>query len=334
MFGARRLRWTTLFMGVLMAFSISAVDYAEARRGGSFGSRGTRTFQSAPPTRTAPQQTAPVQRSMTPGSAQSNPSARQNPNNAQSRPGFMNNLGGALMRGLLIGGLFGLLMGHGFGGLAGMFGFLLQAFLIGGLIWFALRMFRSRQSTQAALASAGQSQAKGGSHWQMRENATKDTPTSRAFAIPSIGSSGGGNAPAAVQSREIELEPADLDVFETRLGEIQDAFSREDHATLRRLITPEMVSYLSEELGQNAQDGVRNVISDVKLLQADIAEAWREGRHDYATAALRFESRDYLVDRITGDNASGIPDVTETVELWTFVREGDGGWKLSAIQAA
>ena len=60
------VRFATLFAGLFLVFSMTAIDQAEARRGGSFGSRGARTFQAAPPTRTAPAQTAPVERSMTP----------------------------------------------------------------------------------------------------------------------------------------------------------------------------------------------------------------------------------------------------------------------------
>ena len=74
------------------------------------------------------------------------------------------------------------------------------------------------------------------------------------------------------------------------LTEVQEAFGREDHKALRRLVTPEMVSYLSEELADNAQNGVRNDVTDVQLLQADIAEAWSEGDRDYATAALNYSS--------------------------------------------
>ena len=50
---ANRLRLGSLFASLLFVFSFVAVDYADARRGGSFGSRGFRTYQSAPATRTA-----------------------------------------------------------------------------------------------------------------------------------------------------------------------------------------------------------------------------------------------------------------------------------------
>jgi predicted lipid-binding transport protein (Tim44 family) len=333
-FGSRGKRLTALFMGLFLALSMVAVDHAEARRGGSFGSRGARTFQSAPATRTAPQPTAPVQRSMTPGTAaQPNAAAaRQNQAGARS-PGFFGGMGGSLMRGLLIGGLFGMLLGHGFGGMAGMFGMLLQLLLIGALVMLAMRFFRSRSQQQTAYAGAGGRNGGGTQSW--RDNMAGQS--NRSFNIPSVGGGGSasaGNTARPVQTREIQVAPADLDIFERRLSEVQEAFAREDHAALRRLVTPEMVSYLSEELAENAQKGVRNQVSDVTLLQADIAESWSEDGQDYATAAMRFQSRDYLVDRDTGHFVEGNEAPTETTELWTFVRSRGSDWKLSAIQEA
>ena len=324
---SRTTRFATLFAGLFLAFSLVSVDYADARRGGSFGSRGMRTFQSAPPTRTAPQPAAPVERSMTPNTAPTN-AARQT-QMSQQRPGFMNGFGGSMLRGLMLGGLVGLLLGHGFGGLAGMFGFLLQALLIGGAIWLAIRLFRSQpaRSREPAMAGAG------GGNFAYRD-APRESNNGRSFKIPNIGS-GSPTSPQPVSGEEISLQQDDLDTFERRLTEVQEAFSREDHAALRRLVTPEMVSYLSEELADNAQKGVRNNVSDVKLHQADIAESWREGDSDYATAALRYSSRDVTVDRSTDKVVEGDADMpTETTELWTFVRQRGGDWKLSAIQEA
>ncbi len=318
------VRFAALFASLFLAFSMTAMDHAEARRGGSFGSRGTRTFQAPAPTRTAPAQTAPVERSMTPNTG-TNAASRQQPAGLQ-RPGFMNGLGGSMMRGLLLGGLFGLLLGQGFGGLAGLFGFLLQALLIGGAIMLAIRFFRSQSAHAPAPAMAG-----AGSN-------ARETAEAPSFGIPGIGSgfgAGSGGSSQAAASQDITLEQGDLDTFERMLTEVQEAFGREDHAALRRLATPEMVSYLSEELAENAHNGVRNDVSDVTLLQADIAESWSEGDRDYATAALHYASRDVTVDRATGKVVDGDADQpTETTELWTFTRDNGAEWKLSAIQQA
>jgi predicted lipid-binding transport protein (Tim44 family) len=326
---SRTPRIATLLAGLFLAFSMVAVDHADARRGGSFGSRGTRTFQSAPPTRTAPQQTAPIERSMTPNTGQAaNPATNAaNPGAAtQQRPGFFGGFGRSLLGGLVLGGLIGLLFGHGFGGLAGMFGLLLQVLLIGGAIWLVARLLRSRPSLEPALAGA----AAGGNY----RDATPAGQDRRGFNIPKIGG-GLGAAPLQPATREIKLDQSDLDTFQQMLTEVQEAFGREDHKALRRLVTPEMVSYLSEELADNAQNGVRNDVTDVRLLQADIAEAWNEDGHDYATAALNYSSVDVTRERTTGEVVDGeSEEPTETTELWTFVRPKGGDWKLSAIQEA
>jgi len=325
---SRTSRFAALFAGLFLAFSMVAIDHAEARRGGSFGSRGTRTFQSAPPTRTAPAPTAPVERSMTPNTGV-NSAARQ-PQAGLQRPGFMSGFGGTMMRGLLIGGLIGLLLGQGFGGLAGMFGFLLQALLIGGAIMLAIRFFRSQsaQGPAPALAGAGNAQA---SRFENRAAAQQQASS---FTIPGFGGGSGGGSPADV-SEEITLAQSDLDAFQKLLTDVQEAFGREDHAALRRATTPEMVSYLSEELADNAQKGLRNEVSDITLLQADIAESWREDDRDYATAALRYESRDVMRERASGKVVEGDEThPTETTELWTFTRQNGSNWKLSAIQQA
>jgi len=134
---------------------------------------------------------------------------------------------------------------------------------------------------------------------------------------------------------EVGITGGDLDDFQQLLDDVQSAFGREDYAALRLRTTPEIMSYLSEELSQNATQGQRNDVTDVKLLQGDLAEAWSEDGSDYATVAMRYESRDVMRDRATGAILSGNPDeVTETTELWTFARQSGGEWKLSAIQEA
>ncbi|WP_018429184.1 Tim44 domain-containing protein [Hoeflea sp. 108] len=341
---SRTTRFATLFAGLFLAFSMVAVDHADARRGGSFGSRGTRTFQSAPPTRTAPQPTAPVERSMTPNTGQATNPAATNAARpgaaAPQRPGFLGGFGGAMIGGLLMGGLFGMLMGQGFGGLAGLFGMLMQVLLIGGAIWLALRFFRSRQAVNSGPAMAGAGAGAGGGNFSYRdaspsEDGGKANGGSRSFSIPNIGGSRANAAPQQPVSQEITVSGDDLDTFQRLLTEVQEAFGREDHKALRRLVTPEMVSYLSEELADNAQNGVRNDVTDVQLLQADIAESWSEGNRDYATAALNYQSIDVTCNRTTGEVVEGdAKEPTETTELWTFVRQNGGDWQLSAIQQA
>jgi predicted lipid-binding transport protein (Tim44 family) len=95
-----------------------------------------------------------------------------------------------------------------------------------------------------------------------------------------------------------------------------------------------MVSYFAEDLARNASRGVVNHISGVKLLQGDLAEAWREGSTDYATVAMKFSLIDQVVDRTTGGVVEGDANPQVATEVWTFRREAGGNWLLSAIQQA
>ena len=114
---------------------------------------------------------------------------------------------------------------------------------------------------------------------------------------------------------------------------VKTAYGAEDYGALRHLTTPEAMSYLAEELGENATNGLRNRVSDVKLLQGDIAEAWREDGQDYATLAMRYSSIDAMVDRNSGRLVSGDDhQPSESTEIWTFVRRNGSDWKLAAIQ--
>ena len=122
-------------------------------------------------------------------------------------------------------------------------------------------------------------------------------------------------------------------MVEKTLQEVQIAYGREDVAALWSLATPEMASYFQEELNDNARNDAVNRISNVRLLQGDLAEAWREGSNDYATVAMRFSHTDATIEKATGRVVSGDPDrVVEATELWTFRRDRGGAWTLSAIQ--
>jgi predicted lipid-binding transport protein (Tim44 family) len=97
-----------------------------------------------------------------------------------------------------------------------------------------------------------------------------------------------------------------------------------------------MASYFEGDLSDNEAKGVINKIANVKLLQGDLSEAWREASGEYATVAMRYSISDALVDRKTGRTIEGdLVKVGEVTEVWTFVREPGtslDGWKLSAIQ--
>ena len=317
MSGSRWFRLSALFAVLLTVFSLAAVSTAEARFGGSFGSRGIRTYQSIPSTPTVPGITGPVQRSMNSGSTYSAPGYGYG--NTFGRPSFFGGAGGWLLGGLMFSGLFGMLFGGGlggFGGFGGIFSLLIQL----GVLYFVVRwLFRRFGPGQPAGAGYG--------------NSYNYAP--RPDFQPSGGNYGfGANTSSRPRGDEIGISNADLNTFEKRLQQLQDAYSREDYDALRRIATPEVMSYLTEELAQAAAKGLRNEVFDVRLLSGDVAESWREGIDDYATVAMRYESRDIMRNRSTGELVSGEDRVVERSEVWTFVRHNRGDWLLSAIQGA
>ncbi len=303
-----------------------AAPVADARVGGgkSSGSRGGQTSSAPPSTATAPNSAQPMQRTETP-----NIGGQQRPAGAPAaatagQAGRFGGFGGGLMAGLLGAGLLGMMFGGGlFGGLSGlssMLGLLLQVALIGGLVWLALRFFRRRQ--EPAMAGAGA--------------ANQHARSALGGAAGLGGMTGGGlgrGGAATMAAAPVEIGQADYEAFERALQDIQTAYGREDMQALTYLATPEMVKYFGSDLEENRSQGLRNNVADPKLLQGDLAEAWREGSAEYATVAMRFSILDTMVDRNTGRVVSGDPRVPhEATELWTFRRDGGGKWLLSAIQ--
>lgn len=301
-----------LAFAMLVAALMFAAGDANARAGGGFsgGSRGMRTFSPPPVTRTAPSAASPVERTMTQPGQRSSALFGQ----SGSRPGFF---GGGLLGGLAAGflgaGLFGLLFGHGiFGGMSG-FGSMLGLLLQLGLIFVVARL------------AIG---------WWQRRNMPAFAGGAPAHGLDSSSSAAGLGANAAAVA-PLTIGKSDYDAFERLLAEIQNAYGAEDLVALREKATLEMVSYFSEQLAKNASRGVVNEISQARLLQGDLAEAWREDGTDYATVAMRFSLIDRTIERATGRVVEGDASrPTEVTEVWTFMRAPGGDWVLSAIQQA
>ncbi|MGO9943025.1 MAG: TIM44-like domain-containing protein [Rhodoblastus sp.] len=255
---ALRQKTVILALAALVAFGFSADGFAKPGFSGSFGSRGARTFSAPPPTATAPRPAAPIERSMTspsPGMAQNLPGST-----GMNSRGFMSGgFGRGLLGGLLGAGLVGMLFGNGFGGglggISSILGLVLQIGLLFLLFKFVMGSLRRRQPAyQGAAYDSGAAQG----------------PRPGFAGFGGLGGFGGGTGRTA----KLEIGPADFNVFEQRLGLIQKAYGAEDMAALRALATPEMASYFAAEIEETARKGRVNKISDVTLLQGDLAEAW------------------------------------------------------------
>lgn len=338
-------RASALAAAALLTFATVAPQDAEARagRGMSYGNRGARTYDAPPPTATMPG-AAPMQRS-----TQSGQYGAPSSMGAQSQRsgglfgGRMGGLGAGLMGGLLGAGLFGLLSGGGFfnglGSIAGFLGLLIQLAIIFFVARFALNWWRNRQSSQTATAGAG---PQGYGYQPQSVPPASDAAYSRTgYDAGSSGSSrydfgraGYGTPPGRGQD-DVPIETEDYEAWERLLSEVQEAWSRQDLGRLRGLVTPEMAEIFSEDLADDASNGVFNEVSGVKLLQGDLAEAWSEGSREFASVAMRYALVDKTIDRSSGRIVEGSETPTEASEMWTFVRSGrNGSWLLSAIQQA
>ena len=320
-------RKSGLLKAMAVALSIAlptvlAVSAADARIGGgsSSGSRGTRTFSAPPPTTTAPGSASQFNRTITqPGQPGGFNTA------APARGGLFGGRFGGMLGGLAAGflgaGLFGMLFGgglfSGLGGFASILGLILQIVLVVFLVRMAMAWWQRRN--QPAYA-AGPSPADG-------QQSFRSGLSGLDSGLGGFGGFGGGS-----NQPPLQIQPADYEAFERLLGEIQQAWSNEDVGRLRLLSTPEMASYFERDLEQNQARGVVNKVSGVKLLQGDLAEAWRENGADYATVAMRFTLADKTTERASGRVVEGSDQPQEVTEIWTFLRHPGADWQLSAIQ--
>lgn len=316
--GRSKMSWTARISrlgaaALLVAATVGlAVAPADARVGSksSIGSRGSKTYTAPPSTNTAPGGGSTINRSITQPSKST--AATQTANAAQQTSRF----GG--FKGLLLGGLIGagLASLFGAGAFASVLGFILQTALIIGLVMLVVSFFRNRSAgTQPAMATAGASRSGSG-------------PQQNAYRA----SSGGGGGSAA----GLALGQADFSAFERLLVNIQSSYGQNDVDKLGEMVTPEMLSYFAQELDENARRGVINDVSNVKLLQGDLAESWNEPGVEYATVAMRYSLLDAEIEARTGRVVSGSKDQPQEVtEIWTFRRPTGGRpeqWELSAIQ--
>ena len=337
-----------------------ALAEARASKGQSSGNRGARTESAPAPTATAPAPGQSFQRSAGPNQAA--PAAGVN-RPATAAPAaaaggmFSSPLARGIMGGLIGAGIFGLLSGSGLfdglSGLAGIFGFIMQMALIGGLAWLALSWWRRRQ--QPAHANAGAERAyerTSGIPPVGGQSAPEQTSAPRSMlgglgglagglggglggASESSSAGTGSSGAFGEQTRPLKLDGADFEAFEKLLGEIQQAYANEDAPYLRRIATEEMAGYFEADIAEQQARGLQAKSGNVKLLQGDLSEAWSENSGEYATVAMRFEMIDALVDEAGKVVEGDLTKPQEITEVWTFVRghdSGPKGWILSAIQ--
>lgn len=273
---------------------------AEARAGSSFGGGGS-SFGSRGLRSFENNGASPLSRTMETPSSGYNSGYGYGGGSFFSRHPFLTGIFGGFLGSMLLGGGF---FGHMLGGL-------LSLLIIGLLIGFLFR-----------LLSGGFGVTTGGMRMPRSVGAAAAPMRNR------------------YRGRDIYVGDADLNAFQSLHAAIQEAWGRGDLAQMRQLMTPEMVSYFSQELTRNASQGVENRVTNVTLVKAELTESWEEGDLEYATAYMRWTALDYTVrvgaaPSAPGALVAGDPRIpTESEEVWTFVRRRGGHWLLSAIQQA
>lgn len=291
-------RWR-LIAALLFSLTLALTpSLADARAGSSFGGGGS-SFGSRGLRSFENNGAAPLSRTMETPSAGVGSGLGYGGGSFFSRHPFLTGMFGGFLGSMLFGGGF---FGHMFGGLFSLL-------IIGFLIFFLFRLL------------AGSFAGGGGGTRMPRSVGAAAAPAQNRY-----------------RGRDVYVGDADLNAFQSLHAAVQEAWGSGDLTQMRQLMTPEMLSYFSEELTKNASQGVENRVSNVTLVKAELTESWEENDLEYATAYMRWTALDYTVrvgaaPSSPGALVAGDPRIpTESEEVWTFVRRRGGHWLLSAIQ--
>ena len=312
MIRTKTFAWFGIALMVLFSALVVLPEDADARRfggGSSFGGRGSRSFSTP---RKAPQQ-------------------RQATQQAPQRSG-----GG--MKGAIMGGIGGLLIGGAlgamlFGGEGGGFGFL-EILLLAGVAFLIWKVIRAKK---AAKAAPGMARAAGTSFQQpVPGGFDKHAQSSAApggFGAQTDDVSAGVNQILAADPTFDEGQF--LEGAKGAFMEIQRAWADWSIDRLRPLVTDRMWAMVEQQAGELKSKGERNILEKIQFLDVAVNEAWQESDSDYLSVRFVVSMVDYTLDA-QGQVIDGSPNETAQVEeFWTFVRQsGSQGpeWFLTAVQ--
>lgn len=322
-------RWARVGLTVLtLFFTVSFLEldgWARVGGGGSFGSRGSRSF-SAPRSTPAPTPMAPLQGGRQYGA----PTAPAPAPSPFGGGGFLRGMAGGLVGGMLGAMLFRSLgfAGNGsMGGGIGLLDILLIGLLLYGLYWFLTR--KRREAAAEPTEGPYYRESQPGPYGQAPGAAPAYEPA----------------APA--DEREVglgHLRQMDPSFDEKRFTDgcldqffrIQGAWANRDMTGVRTLLTEELYQKFTSEAEQLKAKKQINRLDNIAVRTVDIVEVWQERGEDYITVKIYANLLDYTVSETSGELVAG--SRTEPVkfsEYWTFTRPvGNNPWKLSAIQQA
>ncbi len=294
----RSVRWLRQLLLVLcvgMVAQVSIPEKAEARAGSgrSFGRGGGGSFR-RPPSYQRQRETPPPQ----------NNGMNNMPQNQPGRGNFFRGLAGGLAGGLLGSMLFSSL-GFGAGGVGGGGIGFLEIILLGGLIYFGLRWWKSRQL-------ATQNSGSGALYRSAQPNMV--TPVAHSY--------GAHTSISAIASDEAS------DIF----FRIQGAWTRRDLTPVRGLLGKEVAETLDEDISALRRAGKINRLENISVRDVSVGEAWGDDGLDYATVRFAANLLDYTVDEKTNAVLAGSDSTpVKFEEDWTFARGLGSKWQLVGI---
>ncbi|MGC9119833.1 MAG: Tim44 domain-containing protein [Sulfurihydrogenibium sp.] len=237
----------------------------------------------------------------------SQPSPYQQQKQVQNQPGyqpqtkpsfFSSPIFKWLVGGLIFGALISLLLGHGLH--FGMPG-LLEILLIIGVIYFILRMLAKKKEEQPAYAT----------------NANTVSEPMYAADTMSVG--------------PYINEELILNLAKNAFVDIQRAWSEGNLDSVKNFLTDRMYVYLNSQLQDLKAKGLRNIVEDVKILDAQVVHVEEEGDNKVVIVEIEAEAKDYTVDRygnvVEGDKNNPV----RFKEYWAFVGKALN-WKLDDIR--
>jgi predicted lipid-binding transport protein (Tim44 family) len=313
----KRLKMISLIT-ILLFVSIAVFEidsYARFGGGGSFGSRGTRSY--SPPSR---QSSSPEPSRQQTTAPQSQPAPAQQP----AGGGFLRSMGGGLLGGLLGGMLFSSL---GFGGMGGGFGGsgigIVEILLLLGIGYFVVRMVRNRRSGENPVSQTS---------YQQGGYQTETHPSYESSGQPREEDISTGISHIRQMDPSFDegrFKENAMDIFFT----LQAAWMVRNLSSASALLTDEMKGIIQRDIDTLLREKKVNRLENIAIRNIEIVEAWQESGQDFLTVLYTANLLDYTTDDSTGEVVEG--SKTEPVkfeEFWTFTRPlGNNPWKISAI---
>ncbi|HME43681.1 MAG TPA: Tim44 domain-containing protein [Syntrophorhabdales bacterium] len=312
----------------LIGYVLEADSLARVGGGGSFGSRGSRSYSS--PSRPSP---GPSQSYGTP--TRPTPPAQQ-PFQQPGGGGFFRSMLGGIAGGFLGSMLFRSLgwggLGDGMGGGIGLFEIALLA-----LVLFLLYRFIKRRREAAMTDTYYQDTGTTGSTYQQ-------SYTPAYGPEPTYGTTGTASSEPDTEQGLSYIKQMDPYFDEQKFRDlcmdyffkIQGAWTGRDVTSVRNLLTAEMYRTIQADVDKLRSEKKVNRLENIAVRSVKITEAWQEQGQDYITVLFYANLLDYVIDETSGQVVSGSKaDPVKFEEYWTFTRNvGSNPWQLSAINQA